>query len=180
MPPAPPSWSGWRGLGVPARPAEAGRASDAEPLDLDRLCDLGTPAPAWDPSTTRLRIGDPGGDELVERWFGPAEHRAEQAGLGPRVIAALLSLERLSKSPTSAEFSLARRHCLLHAAACCLQIWRTNRDRLAPAAAEGEWLVLCFERLAGCSDKRASASARSKWMVQSCAGPGLGQFSAVS
>jgi len=125
---------------------------DAEPVDLDRLCDLGTPAPAWDPSITRLRIGDPGGDELVERWFGPGEDRAGQAGLGPRAIAALRSLERLSKSPTSVDFSLARRHCLVHAAACCLQIWGTNRGRLAPVAADGEWLVLCLERLAGGSD----------------------------
>ena len=131
---------------------------DAEPVDLDRLCDLGMPAPAWDPSTTRLRLGDPGGDELVERWFGPAEHRAEQAGLGPRAIAALRSLERLSESPTSANFSLARRHCVVHAAACCLQIWRTNRDRLLPAAADGEWLVLCLERL-GCGSDWAPSSA---------------------
>ena len=125
---------------------------DAVAVNLDRLCDLGMAAPAWDPSTTGLRIGDPGGDELVEGWFGPAEHRAEQAGLGPRAIAALRLLERLAKSPMSADFSLARRHCLVHAAACCLQIWRTNRALLAPVAADGEWLVLCLERLAGGSD----------------------------
>jgi alkylation response protein AidB-like acyl-CoA dehydrogenase len=125
---------------------------DAEPVDLDRLCDLGTPAPAWDPSTSRLRIGDPGGDELVERWFGPAERRAEVAELGPRAIAAHRAIEKLSKSAASTDFSLARRHCLLHAAACCLQIWRTNQDRLAPEAADGEWLVLCLERLAARSD----------------------------
>jgi alkylation response protein AidB-like acyl-CoA dehydrogenase len=125
---------------------------DAEPVDLDRLCDLGTRAPAWDPSTSGLRIGDPGGDELVQRWFGRVERRAEEAELGPRAIAALRALEKLSKSPASADFSLARRHCLLHAAACCLQIWRTNRHRLAPVAAAGEWLVLCLERLAASSD----------------------------
>ncbi len=125
---------------------------DAEPVDLDRLCDLGTPATAWNPYTSRLRIGDPGGDDLVERWFGPAECRPEEAELGPRAIAALRALEKLSKSAASADFSLARRHCLIHAAACCLQIWRTNRDRLAPEAADGEWLVLCLERLANGSD----------------------------
>src|SRR5262249_8044981 len=71
---------------------------DAEAVDLDRLCDLGTPAPAWDPSTTRLQIGDPGGDELVERRFGTAEWGSEEAELGPRAIAALRGLENLSNS----------------------------------------------------------------------------------
>ena len=122
---------------------------DVEAVDLDRLCDLGTPAPAWDPSTTGLRIGDPGGDELVEHWFGTAGRGAEDAVLGSRAIASLRALGNLSKSPASADFSLARRHCLLHAAACCLQIWRTNRCRLAPVAADDEWLALCLERLAG-------------------------------
>jgi alkylation response protein AidB-like acyl-CoA dehydrogenase len=125
---------------------------DAEPVDLDRLCDLGMPAPAWDPSTTRLRIGDPGGDELVEHWFGPAGRRAEEAELGPRAFAALKTLAGRAESPASADFVLARRHCLLHAAACCLQVWRTNRDRLVPAAADGEWLALCLERLADGGD----------------------------
>jgi alkylation response protein AidB-like acyl-CoA dehydrogenase len=129
-----------------------GGRRDADTVDLDRLCDLGRPAPAWDPSTTRLRIGAPGGDELVERWFGPAERPAEAAELGQRGIAVLETLETLSKSPSAADFSRARRHCLLHAAACCLQVWRTNRDRLAPAAAGGEWVALCLERLASGSD----------------------------
>jgi alkylation response protein AidB-like acyl-CoA dehydrogenase len=115
---------------------ERSRRRDGEPVDVDRLCDLDVPAPAWDPSTARLRVGDPGGDELVERWFGPG---AEPAGLGPRALTALRSIER----PCGAGFALARRHCLLHAAACCLQTWSANRDRL-----DGGWLALCLERLA--------------------------------
>ena len=66
--------------------------------------------------------------------------------------AALQALEKLSTSAASADFLMPRRHCLLHAAACCLQIWRTNRDQLAPEAADGDWLVLCLERLAARSD----------------------------
>lgn len=121
---------------------------DVEPVDLDRLCDLSTPAPAWDPSATRLRVGDPGGDELVERWFGPAGRRAQEAGLRSRASAALRTLERLTTAPGLADYTQAGRHCLLHAAACCLQVWLTNRDRLDPAAAAGEWPALCLERLA--------------------------------
>jgi alkylation response protein AidB-like acyl-CoA dehydrogenase len=121
----------------------AGRR-DGEAVDLDRLCDLGRPAPAWAPSSTRLRVGDPGGDELVERWFG----QADDPGVGPRTTVALRSL-RDQAPPT---LSPPRHHCVLHAAACCLQVWRSSRYRLAPEARGGEWLTLCLERLAGGSD----------------------------
>ena len=50
------------------------------------------------------------------------------------------------------DLPLARRWCVLHAAACCLQVWRSNRERLAPEAAGGEWLALCLDRLAGNPD----------------------------
>ncbi|HEX2645822.1 MAG TPA: hypothetical protein VHO95_01205, partial [Candidatus Dormibacteraeota bacterium] len=92
-------------------------ARDPEHVDLDRLCDLSTPAPAWDPTSTGLRVAAPGGDELVERWFGP--------------------------QPAAD----ARRHSVLHAAACCRQMWLTNRDRVGD-----EWLEMCLDRLAGGSD----------------------------
>jgi alkylation response protein AidB-like acyl-CoA dehydrogenase len=132
---------------------------DEEPVDLDRLCDLDTPAPAWDPSSTRLRVGDPGGDELVERWFGQ-QGWAEDPGAGPRAAAALRSLRdqatglrgALAQGPGTVDLSQARRHCVLHAAASCLQVWRTNRDRLPAEAAGGEWLALCLERLSGGGD----------------------------
>jgi hypothetical protein len=117
---------------------------DGEAVDLDRLCDLGRPAPAWEPSSTRLRVGDPGGDELVDRWFG----QADDPDVGPRATVALRSL-RDHAPPT---LSPAHRHCVLHAAACCLQVWRSSRYRLAPEACGGEWLTLCLERLAGGSD----------------------------
>ena len=138
---------------------------DGERVDLDRLCDLGMPAPAWDPSSTGLRIADPGGDELVEHWFGPPDSSEEVLEAGPRAAAALRTLrdqarvlrKNLATIPTPGDLSLARRHCVLHAAACCLQIWRTSRRALAPEVAGGGWLALCLERLVG--DDSASAGA---------------------
>lgn len=117
---------------------------DPELVDLDRLGDLGSPAPYWDPVKTRLRVGDPGGDELVERWFG----QAEDPGAGPRVTAALQSLQRNQRMSQLA----AHHHCVMHAAACCVQVWRSSRYSLAPEARGAEWLSLCLERLAGGSD----------------------------
>jgi alkylation response protein AidB-like acyl-CoA dehydrogenase len=132
----------------------AGRRDDAMP-DLDRLCDLSTPAPAWDPSSTRLRIADPGGDELVERWFG-SDLGLDDVSAWPRAAAALRSLrqqsDRLTTDASPGDLSLARHHCVLHAAACCLQIWHSNRGALSPEAAGGEWVTLCLERLAGGAD----------------------------
>ena len=129
---------------------------DGERVDLDRLCDLGMPAPAWDPSSTGLRIADPGGDELVEHWFGQPDCADEVVAAGPRAADALRLLRveaaalraTLSTLSTSTDLSLARRHCVFHAAACCLQVWRSSRDVLVPEAAGGEWLALCLERLA--------------------------------
>lgn len=131
--------------------ARAGRRGDT-PVDLDRLCDLAAPAPAWDPPSTGLRIGDPGGDELVERWF----RRPESPEAGPGADAALRSLRQqatalwaaLAERAGPPDLSLSHRYCLLHAAACCLQVWRCSRERMAPEAAGGEWLGVCLERLA--------------------------------
>src|SRR5262249_40655303 len=155
----------------------AGRRTD-EPVDLERLCDVASPAPAWDPPSTRLRIGDPGGDELVERWFRQPQSWPEELEAGPRAGSALRSLRdqaialwtALTESAGPADLTLARRYCVLHAAACCLQVWRCNRERMAPEAAGGEWLALCLERLASGGDPAADhddlAEPVSAWMLR--------------
>jgi alkylation response protein AidB-like acyl-CoA dehydrogenase len=142
----------------------AGRRGDT-PVDLDRLCDLGSPAPVWDPASTALRIADPGGDELVDRWFRVPQSWPDDPQAGPRALSALRSLRdqatalwtALAESAGPADLSLADRYCVLHAAACCLEVWRCNRERLTPEAAGGEWLALCLERLA-CGGRPAPAA----------------------
>ena len=69
-----------------------------------------------------------------------------------------------------ADLALARRYCTLHAAACCLQVWRSNRERMASEAASGEWLALCLDRLAS-GDETVPAGGDlaepvSEWMVR--------------
>jgi alkylation response protein AidB-like acyl-CoA dehydrogenase len=155
----------------------AGRREDT-PVDLDPLCDLSSPAPVWDPPSTRLRIGDPGGDELGERWFRRPESRPEDLAAGTRAGAALRLLRdqatalwtALAETTRPGDLSLARRYCVLHAAACCLQVWRSNRDRMAAGAVGGEWLALCLERLACGSDSAPAhgdlAEPVSAWMLR--------------
>jgi alkylation response protein AidB-like acyl-CoA dehydrogenase len=128
---------------------------DTDRIDLERLCNLEIPAPTWNFSSTALRVGDPGGDELVERWFGP-ERPLGTLEAGPRAIATVRSLRQravrlrdaLANAAMTTDHALARQHSILHAAACCLQIWHSSVDVLAPGAADGEWLSLCLERLA--------------------------------
>ena len=49
-------------------------------------------------------------------------------------------------------FELARRHCLLHAAACCVHTWLANRQEPGHSGdgaflRGGEWLVLSLHRI---------------------------------
>jgi hypothetical protein len=140
--------------------AAAGRlfAPDDEPVEVGGLCDLAAPAPRWEPRATRIRIGDPGGDELVDGllqwpeddWPGTGgavadRLRAHRAAL--REQAGALR-DGLAARP-AADAGTARRYCLLHAAACCVEVWRHGRDRLAAEAAGGAWLALCLARLGG-------------------------------
>jgi alkylation response protein AidB-like acyl-CoA dehydrogenase len=73
----------------------------------------------------------------------------EFAGEAERQRRGVLSLGRtVGKSGASREmFELARRHCVLHAAASSVWMWIHNRDILGGFFASGEWLVLGLDRL---------------------------------
>ena len=45
------------------------------------------------------------------------------------------------------QFDLAKRHCVLHAAAACVHTWCYNRSQLRHPFAAGEWAVLCLHNL---------------------------------
>jgi hypothetical protein len=142
--------------------AAAGRLfapdGDDERLDVARLCDVAAPAPRWEPRSTRIRIGDPGGDELVDGLLaGPEEgwpgvdgavvERLHRHRAALRERAGALRAGLAARPGTEPGAGTARRYCLLHAAACCVEVWRHGRDRLAAGAAGGAWLALCLARL---------------------------------
>jgi alkylation response protein AidB-like acyl-CoA dehydrogenase len=131
---------------------DAGRAGVA------RLCSLAAPAPAWEPRATRLRIGDPGGDELVDGLLAEpsdgwpdcdhlvaGELRAHRAAMREEALALRAGLA--ARPGVEPELETARRYCLLHAAACCIEVWRHGREELAEEGAGGAWLALCLARL---------------------------------
>jgi alkylation response protein AidB-like acyl-CoA dehydrogenase len=48
---------------------------------------------------------------------------------------------------TFESFEQAKQYCRIHAATACIHMWRYNRHHLSPFFAQGEWLVLCLDRL---------------------------------
>src|SRR5262252_1969404 len=126
--------------------------------DIARLCRLDAPAPRWEPRATRLRISDPGGDELVDCLLGgepdgwpdcerpvAAELRAHRDALRGEALALRAGLA--ARPAAEPDLETARRYCLVHAAACCLEVWRHSRGLLGDEAAAGAWLALCLARL---------------------------------
>ncbi|GAB2781178.1 acyl-CoA dehydrogenase family protein [Amycolatopsis magusensis] len=118
-----------------------------------------TEAPVgWDLRFDRFQLSNGGADEITRC------RPAELDGTGPawaslRVLAGsldrarsrlhqeatgLLRAERTLTS-TARGFGLARRHCLLHAAACCLHTLLANRG--SGFLGEPEWAVLCLQRI---------------------------------
>jgi hypothetical protein len=47
------------------------------------------------------------------------------------------------------DFTAAERHCRLHAAVACMQVWLRNRDAWDEFFSCGEWLVLALWQLTG-------------------------------
>lgn len=128
------------------------------PAEVARLCNLAAPAPTWEPRGTRLRIGDPGGDELVDRMVeGPEEGGPDSPGTTTRALRSLrgalrdeavaLRASLARAGPTDVDVWTARRYCLVHAAACCLEVWRHSRRLSVGETNSGAWLVLCLARL---------------------------------
>ncbi|MGK7932296.1 MAG: acyl-CoA dehydrogenase family protein [Microcystaceae cyanobacterium] len=50
-------------------------------------------------------------------------------------------------------FEQAKKYCVLHAAAACLQMWLANRTELGTFFAQGEWLIVCLDRLLSSLEK---------------------------
>ena len=101
-------------------------------------------ARAWLEHLRATHDGDPALlDDLATLTAALLEAQAAQVTL--RAAGEARYGRQFTKSP--AIFELAKRHCALHAAAACLQMWRYNRTRLGGWFGAGEWLALALERL---------------------------------
>jgi alkylation response protein AidB-like acyl-CoA dehydrogenase len=144
-----------------AHGARRPRRSDA-PVARADLFSPGAAVAPWDPQERRPSLSYGGTDEVVdglervveELRACPADAAPALTVLAEDVLAARDETRRAlaaltSGGPTRSTegYDLARAHCLVHAAACCLEMWLENRERLDGHAADGHWVVLCVTRL---------------------------------
>lgn len=137
------------------------RRSDPHVACAD-LFSPGAPVPPWEPQRRRPSLSYGGEDEIVdglehvveELRACPAEAAPALTALAGEVLAVrdetrreLAALASGGATRSTRGYDLARAHCLVHAAACCLRMWLESRARLGGEAAEGHFVVLCLTRL---------------------------------
>lgn len=152
--------------GSPGRPA-TGHDPAADPVAA-RLFGWDEPAAPWQPDGADLPLTRTGPDEITDSWGYAVSQlqalaRARPAAVPGDLLAAVESwhgvraryqaeLRQLGdrardRHPPARVFTLARTHCLFHAAASCVLSWLHNRSRLGGPFPDAGWLVLCLHRL---------------------------------
>ncbi|MEE1930307.1 acyl-CoA dehydrogenase [Streptomyces sp. TRM 70351] len=124
-------------------------------LPLPLLFGFGEPAPSPAPREQRPAITYGGADEVTDGLDAAAEELRDDAELAP-LLRTLLTVRDETRAVfrhpdashrTSEAYDAARRHCLVHAAACCLHTWTRRRDALGGLAADRAWLSVALRRV---------------------------------
>ncbi|HZO75928.1 MAG TPA: acyl-CoA dehydrogenase family protein [Ktedonobacteraceae bacterium] len=148
---------------------------DASPTDasmesmlkrLEQTCSLSDELPAI--SFSKLALTNHGRDDLRQGLLHALEHfeRLVPDSTSPVHAEIKLLLQQLMRERQALDQAvrnlveqqgdirlsvegaeMAKRHCILHAAATCYYLWLFNRTALDEMFASGEWLVLCLTRL---------------------------------
>ncbi|MFN2546356.1 MAG: acyl-CoA dehydrogenase family protein [Myxococcales bacterium] len=118
------------------------RAASSEEREnaLRAICTLTEPLPALD--AARFELMNAGRDDLTQ---GIAAARLRESIDENEALVAQLSREKRS----SESFELARRHCVLSAAAACVHLFDRSRDVLDPFFGSEQGLAACLDRLLG-------------------------------
>jgi alkylation response protein AidB-like acyl-CoA dehydrogenase len=120
--------------------------------------------PAGWPTGADLRLSNEGHDEITQSWPDlvdgaqtvAAEFGGSELAELPQLLGRLTRVrdritERVgaqARDDRSARaLALAEEHCIIHAAACVLATWLTNRAELGGAFGQGSWAVLSLQRL---------------------------------
>ncbi|MEU6034757.1 acyl-CoA dehydrogenase family protein [Actinomadura sp. NPDC047616] len=148
-------------------PYLAGATGDGQGDD-DLLADLFTwtqAPPPWRPDGRSLRLTNEGRDEIGARFEETAGAVVAEAGVhaAPGVAARLADLVSVvddlraglrkgvladpDDTSSVAALGRARRYCEIHAMVSCMLTWLHNHRAFGGAFADGQWLVLCLERL---------------------------------
>jgi len=131
----------------------ARRRGPAE-LPLKLLFGFGDPVPEWAPRTPRPSVVYGRSDEVVDLLEAAVEQLTEDklTAIGRGLIAVRdqtrEALSGLAAHRTHDAYEFARRHALVHAAACCLHLWNERRSALGGLAADPAWLAVALRRIA--------------------------------
>jgi alkylation response protein AidB-like acyl-CoA dehydrogenase len=136
---------------------------------LASVFDLRAILPVFDPSL--LELSNRGQDDLLESLpsaLSQVQQLVEQGALEkevaedlPRLLDQLMAEVSGQRARVMARgegygnalmqkpemFAEAKRHCALHGAGACVQMWLHNREHLGEFFAGGQWLVLALHRL---------------------------------
>ncbi|WLQ48939.1 acyl-CoA dehydrogenase [Streptomyces poriferorum] len=123
-------------------------------LPLPLLFGFGEPVVSPAPRELRPSLTFGGADEVVDLLDEAVEELADD----PRLAALARTILRvrdetreefagLGTLRTAEAYEAARRHCLVHAAACCVHTWLHRRAALGGLATERAWLSLALRRV---------------------------------
>jgi alkylation response protein AidB-like acyl-CoA dehydrogenase len=106
--------------------------------DLETLFGLHHPLPGF--SAEKLELTNRGRNDIFSRFMNLDV---------PNEIATLVDDLRVEQEQLDdlESFASAKKYCVLHAAAVCVQMWIHNRDVLGSFFAQPDWLVLALDRL---------------------------------
>lgn len=105
-----------------------------ESVDLAPLFDLHRPLPSFAPE--KLELTNRGRNDVLASL-------SETTDLTNEIAELLAEYERF-RDESADSFEAAKKYCVFHAAAVCVQMWKHNRGGFF---AEPEWLVLVLDRL---------------------------------
>jgi alkylation response protein AidB-like acyl-CoA dehydrogenase len=133
----------------------SGARRRAQPgLPLQVLFGFGEPVRPWGPRDSRPSIIYGSADEVVDTLDTAVERLAGDGELAAvaRTLLAVRDQTREALRGAAAHrspeaYEVARRHCLVHAGACCLHTWLERRDVLGGLAADRAWLAVALRRV---------------------------------
>ncbi|MER7788069.1 acyl-CoA dehydrogenase [Streptomyces sp. NPDC097640] len=133
-----------------ARRRAAGRAEVPLPL----LFGFGEPVPPVAPRDQRPALTYGAADEVVDlldEAVAALGDDQELSSLGHTLLKVRdetrETLRALGTARDSEAYEAARRHCLVHAGACCLHTWLWRREALGGLAADRAWLSAALRRV---------------------------------
>ncbi|WP_049578673.1 acyl-CoA dehydrogenase [Streptomyces sp. SBT349] len=143
-----------------------GRGATDAGLPLSLLFRFGEPAPSPAPRDQRPSITYGGTDEVtdfLDDAAGAVADDEDLAALARRLVTVRdetrETLAAVATRRTPEAYEAARRHCLVHAGACCLHTWIRRRESLGGLATDRAWLSVALRRVV----ERLGLPARPDW-----------------